>query len=89
MTTTPKPQVERPLYKADGSPVRRGEIVTSFRGEEWIVTGWPSDGRNRVYVMHAEDTKSTAEFFPSVFDLSWDAPVKEELTASIDALKKD
>ncbi|MER8591821.1 hypothetical protein NKH33_09485 [Mesorhizobium sp. M1182] len=65
--------MNRHLFHKDGRPVAVGDEVTSFRDEKYIVTGWEKTGRNRVYVKAVGD-KYEAEFFVSVFDLSWDKP---------------
>lgn len=57
-----------------GEPVKVGDVVPDFRGDNWRVTGWPHDGRNRVWVEAAHGMESpahTAEFFPSVFEFVW------------------
>lgn len=62
-----------------GAIVKMGDVVTSFRGEKHIVVGWPTNGRNRVYVQLANDDGTpiltgkvdTREYFPQVFDLRW------------------
>lgn len=59
-----------------GALVEVGDLVTSFRGEEWTVTGWRepqhAGSTGRVYVKPFEgDGLSSREFFPSVFDLKF------------------
>lgn len=48
-----------------GDEIKVGDIVTTFRGESVTVTGWPKDGRNKVWVMTANGTR---EYFPSVIN---------------------
>lgn len=59
------------LYHSDGRAVQPGDEVISFRGEKFVVTGWPKTGRNRVWV-RSSDSAYEHEFFPSVFNLSWE-----------------
>lgn len=64
----------RQLYREDGSPIAVGDEVTSSRGEKYLVAGWPKDGRNKVWVHYPDETADfPAEFYPSVFDLKWEA----------------
>ena len=70
----------RSLLHKDGTTVKIGDAVTSFRGEHFIVADWDRKGRNRVYVRPADasaDDPDTADFYPSAFDLTWNdaAPV--------------
>lgn len=65
------------LLHKDGTPVKVGDTVTSFRGEKFTVTGYPKDGgprhlglRNRVWVRNEDGGEE--ELFPSVFDLKWE-----------------
>jgi hypothetical protein len=72
------------LYHADGRPVSAGDAVTSFRGESFVVSGWPNNGHNRVWVMtadHDENEQST-EYFPSVFNLVWGPLVTGNIPAA-------
>lgn len=55
---------ERVLLHEDGTPVKIGDTVTSFRGDKDVVTGWPHTGGNRVWT-------EGGEYFPSVFNLKW------------------
>lgn len=73
--TTLRPVVPtRQLYHMDGRPVAVGDEVTSFRDEKYLVAGWPKDGRNKVWVhLPTENAHFPAEFYPSVFDLKWEA----------------
>lgn len=62
----------------DGIPVKIGQIVTDFRGETAIVTGWqephkPSSS-GRIYVKFTEDQQMSNEYYPSVYG----AEFKEE-----------
>lgn len=71
-TGTPVTKSPRPLLHKDGRPVRVGDHVTSFRGEAYVVTGWPTNGHNRVWVRMLPDERgSDDEFFPSVFEMHW------------------
>lgn len=56
------------LIDKHGNRIAIGATVTSFRGEKAIVTGWPHDGHNRVWIRWAE-TDEDGEYFPSVFEL--------------------
>lgn len=62
---------KRRLMHMNGKPVRVGEQVVDFRGEEAIVTGWSQTGRNRVSVKWV-DGGATGEYFSSVFDMHWE-----------------
>jgi hypothetical protein len=67
---------ERVLLHKDGTPAAVGDKVTSFRGNEYELTGWPHNGHNRVWVKAIKDADGnqlsyTAEYFPTVFDLKW------------------
>lgn len=46
-----------------GDEIKIGDTVNTFRGDTVTVTGWPKDGRNKVWVMTPNGTR---EFFPSV-----------------------
>ena len=54
-----------------GNPVQRGEVVTSFRGETYILTGWDyphkCSSSGRIYVDDEND--NTHSFFPGVCGL--------------------
>jgi hypothetical protein len=66
----PKPPTNSiKLYRADGTEVHVGDKVTTRDGEVATVTGWPSNGHNRVWVEWATGLHLTKELFPSVFDL--------------------
>lgn len=55
------------LYdKATGLEVRAGDTVTTFRGDAVKLTGYATDGHNRVYVKAG--SAQTREFFPSVIN---------------------
>ena len=60
----------RVLLQKDGTEVKLGDKVKSFRNEEAIVVGWEKCGRNRVYVRFVEDGVNGG-FFPNVFNLIW------------------
>jgi hypothetical protein len=62
----------RYLLHDDGRYVKIGDKVTSFRGEKATVTGWPHDGRNKVWVRW-DDAECGSEYYPTVFDLKWEA----------------
>lgn len=51
-------------------PVKVGDRVRSFRGGIAKVTGWPTNGRNRVWVKW-HDSRMDTEYFPDVFNLEW------------------
>lgn len=64
----------RKLFYKDGTEVKVGDVVTSFRGEPATVRGWEQNGRNRVYVTWGDapdDPFGRAEYFVSVFNLEW------------------
>lgn len=56
------------VHSSSKAPVNKGEILTSFRGEQYEVTGWRepqhSGSTGRVWVQGGE-------FFPSVFNCEW------------------
>lgn len=62
---------KRVLLHKDGTPVKVGDTVTSFRGETAIVTDWKHDGQNKMFVKWNPDDKYNSEYYPSVFDLKW------------------
>lgn len=68
--------MNRVLLHKDGTPVKIGDKVTSFRGEPATVTGWPHNGHNRVWVNDWtgdwNEKTQDREYFPSVFDLKWE-----------------
>jgi hypothetical protein len=51
---------------ATGTPIKVGDTRTTFRGDKVTVTGWPSDGRNRVYCR--DEKGRNVEWFPSVIN---------------------
>jgi hypothetical protein len=64
----------RPLYHKDGREAAPGDEITSFRSEKYILRGWPTNGHNRVWVTRPDEEHQKgfeAEYFPSVFDLTW------------------
>lgn len=65
----PAPKVERVLLHSNGTPVKIGDSVTSFRDEKATVKSWKHDGQNKMYVDWAEG--GSGEYYPSVFDLKW------------------
>ncbi|BCH07374.1 hypothetical protein MesoLj131c_16320 [Mesorhizobium sp. 131-3-5] len=60
--------MNRHLFHPDGRPVKKGDEVTSFRDEKYIVTGWEKNGRNRVFVHPVGDPRGETEYFVQVFD---------------------
>lgn len=69
---TNRATIVRVLLHKDGTPVKVGDEVTSFRGEKYVVDWWPSNGYNRVWVTTVDEPKQDAEFFVSVFELRWE-----------------
>lgn len=69
------PPAQRYLVHKDGHRAYIGERITSFRGEVFVLTGWPNNGHNRVWVKEPYSGSSSMgmEFFPSVFGLEWEA----------------
>ena len=63
-------QMNTKLIKRDGSEVKVGQRVLTFRGELVVVTGWSAphkpSSEGRVYVTYADGM--SREFFPSVVD---------------------
>ena len=59
----------------DGTEVRKRDSVISFRGDEYVVTGWREPHKvsstGRIFV-RACDTRDDCEFFPSVFGMKWE-----------------
>lgn len=57
----------------DGTPVYRGDKVTSFRGEtQTVYGGREPDGfgsSGRVFVQ--DENGASTEYYPSVFNLEW------------------
>lgn len=62
------------VHMNTGAEVEVGELVTDFRGDEAIVTGFEAPrhaaSTGRVYVRPV-DADWTQGYFPSVFDLEW------------------
>jgi hypothetical protein len=44
--------------------VNVGDVLADFRGDRLTITGWPTDGRNRVYTRDEQGRER--EYFPSV-----------------------
>lgn len=68
------PYPARTLIHKDGHRAYIGETITSFRGEKYVLTGWPNNGHNRVWVSEpgSKGLSGQHEFFPSVFNLKWE-----------------
>jgi hypothetical protein len=69
---TPKPACS--LIAADGHAVARGEEITDFRGDAWIVSSWDaplhSSSSGHVYVRPARSRPGDTvvrDFYPTVF----------------------
>lgn len=68
----------RILVRANGSPLKVGDLVTTFRGEIGVLTGWRepahSGSTGRVYVsdVGSEYHEYAHEWFPSVIDAHWE-----------------
>lgn len=60
------------IHKPTGKPVKVGDVLRSFRGEDWTVTGWQEpkniNSTGRVCVARGEWNQS---FYPSVFSCEW------------------
>ncbi len=60
-------------HKKTGEQVQVGEVITDFRGEDWILTGGAaphkSSSTGHVYVRN--ENWSSREFYPTVFGLEW------------------
>lgn len=73
------------LLRSNGMPVRVGDIVESFRGTKYKVTGGraPLNGHStgRVWVTDPEGSpENDHEYFPTVFDLHWQPVQKSAKT---------
>lgn len=77
----------------DRKPVVLGQIVTDFRGDKAIVTGWeephkPSSS-GRIYVKWDEDQTMDNSYYPSVFGAKWEETyTREEVLSAIKTEKK-
>ena len=68
----------------DGKTVVIGQIVTDFRGDKAIVTGWeepdyPSSS-GRIYVKWDEDQIWNSSYYPSVFGAEWEKELDMNIT---------
>lgn len=62
------------VYKATGVEVKKGDELTSFRGEKYIADYFrePTHGVGKISVKkNKEDTMCCNEFYVSVFNLEW------------------
>ena len=61
------------VYKVSGQPVKRGDVVKTFRGEDATVDGWVEphkpDSTGRV-LLRIEPYQPHA-YFPSVINAEW------------------
>ena len=64
------------VYKETNQPVKCGDVVTSFRGDNYTVMpglGVPplhNSSTGKIWV-RLRDNKYTSEHYPSVFDCKW------------------
>ena len=82
----------------DGKPVELGQVVTDFRGDKAIVTGWDEPHKpsstGRIYVKWDEDQTMSDSYYPSVFEAEWKETkektyTREEVLSAIKAEKKN
>lgn len=67
----------------DGKPVVLGQIVTDFRGDKAIVTGWEesqASSSGRIYVKWDEDQTMDSSYYPSVFGAKWEEELDMNIT---------
>ena len=62
------------VYKGTDREVKKGDVLTDFRGDKSIADYWrePTHGVGKISVKNKpEDTMSCGEYYVSVFDLEW------------------
>ena len=62
------------IYEKTGKEVQKGDVLTSFRGENYIAHYWrePTHGVGKISVKrNPEDDMSCGEYYVTVFDLKW------------------
>lgn len=61
------------VYKETGEEVKRGDILTDFRGEKAIARYWrePDHGVGKITVEESPDDIMLREYYVSVFGLEW------------------
>lgn len=61
------------FYKGTDKKVKKGDILTSFRGEKYIADYFrePTHGVGKIVVKKTPDEFSGTEYYVSVFDLEW------------------
>ena len=67
------------VHSSDGRPVEKGEFVTCFRGDKYVIRGWRKPHKpsstGRVYAGELDDKGNEihgVEYFPSVFNMHWE-----------------
>lgn len=56
------------MIDKDGRKIGKGDEITDFRGESWIVVDF--SGPNKIYVSNMKQPHVRREFYISVFDLT-------------------
>lgn len=62
------------VYEATGEEVKKGDVLTDFRGDKSIADYWrePTHGVGKISVKNTpEDVMSCGEYYVSVFGLKW------------------
>ena len=61
------------VYKATGAEVKKGDELTSFRGEKYIADYFrePTHGIGKISVKKNADDFHCCEYYVSVFNLEW------------------
>ncbi len=61
------------VYKETGEEVKKGDILTDFRGEKAIAHYWrePDHGIGKITVEESHDDIMLREYYVSVFGLEW------------------
>lgn len=62
------------IHKETGKEIKKGDVLTSFRGEKYIADYFrePTHGEGKITVKkNADDVMSCGEYYVSVFGLEW------------------
>jgi hypothetical protein len=62
------------LLNGSGQPVKAGDVLTTFRGEKWVLERWdltPIVGKSGKAYVRSPDGKMTRSFYVTVFDLEY------------------
>ena len=62
------------LLNVGGNPVKGGDVLTTFRGEKWVLERWdiiPIVGKSGKAYVRSVDGKMTRSFYITVFSLEY------------------